>query len=135
MVRPLAAFCLALMLFAGWAEIPAYAAMKGKTGIGMAEWAFRAYNEGWTYSYGGSSAGRVDCSGLIRSYCNGQGGGAKALLNASSVNGSTGEVFLIYSLPGLNQKSPLPNLVGRTGGDQARYQQRAASVISCSPRL
>ena len=89
MVRPLAAFCLALMLFAGWAEIPAYAAMKGKTGIGMAEWAFRAYNEGWTYSYGGSSAGRVDCSGLIRSYCNGQGGGAKALLNASSVNGST----------------------------------------------
>ena len=43
----------------------------------------------------------------------------------------TGEIFLIYSLSGLNQKSPLPNLVGRTGGDQARYQQRAASVISC----
>lgn len=98
MARPLAAFLLALMIFAGWAEAPAYAAMKGKTGIGMAEWAFRAYNEGWTYSYGGSSAGKVDCSGLIRSYCNGQGGGAKALLNASSVNGSTGDMPRIHGL-------------------------------------
>ena len=64
----------------------------------MAEWAFKAYNEGWKYTYGGSSAGKVDCSGLIRSYCNGKGGGAKALLDASSVNGSTGDMPRIHGL-------------------------------------
>ena len=74
------------------------AVIEGKTGIGMAEWAFRAYNEGWTYKYGGSSAGEVDCSGLIRSYCNGKGGGAKALLNASTVNGSTDDMPRIHGL-------------------------------------
>ena len=81
---------MALALFAAMAAQPVSAEkIKGKTGIGMAEWAFKAYNEGWTYTYGGSKAGNVDCSGLIRSYCNGKGGGAKALLDASSVNGST----------------------------------------------
>lgn len=74
------------------------AVIEGKTGIGMAEWAFRAYNEGWTYKYGGSSAGEVDCSGLIRSYCNGKGGGAKALLDASTVNGSTDDMPRIHGL-------------------------------------
>lgn len=58
-----------------------------KTGHGMAEWALRAYNEGWKYVYGGSTEGTVDCSGLIRSYING-GGGAKALLNASPESGN-----------------------------------------------
>ncbi len=41
-----------------------------KTGVGMAEWAWRAYNENWRYVYGGASVGRVDCAGLIRSYHN-----------------------------------------------------------------
>lgn len=74
------------------------AVIKGKTGIGMAEWALRAYNEGWKYVYGGSSEGTVDCSGLIRSYCNGKGGGAKALLDASSKSGSISTIPRVHGL-------------------------------------
>ena len=60
------ALLVALTLFVSVAAEPVSAAkIKGKTGIGMAEWAFKAYNEGWTYKWGGSSAGKVDCSGLI----------------------------------------------------------------------
>ena len=42
------------------------------TGAGLAEWALNAYNSGWSYSWGGSSPGAVDCSGLIYSYCGGE---------------------------------------------------------------
>ncbi len=74
------------------------AVIKGKTGIGMAEWALRAYNEGWEYVYGGSSEGKIDCSGLIRSYCNGRGGGAKALLDASSESGNIKDMPRVHGL-------------------------------------
>ena len=69
----------------------------GKTGIGQAEWAWRAYNEGWDYVWGGSKAGTVDCSGLIRSYV-GCGGGAASLLNASSSSGGIGSIPRIHGL-------------------------------------
>ena len=93
------ALAVAMMMIVSIAAEPVFAAkIKGKTGIGMAEWAFKAYNEGWTYKWGGSSAGNVDCSGLIRSYCNGKGGGAKALLDASSVNGSANDMPRIHGL-------------------------------------
>ena len=72
--------------------------INGKTGIGMAEWALKAYNEKWSYSYGGSKAGAVDCSGLIRSYCNGKGGGAADLLEASTVNGPISSLPRIHGL-------------------------------------
>lgn len=42
------------------------------TGAGLAEWALNAYYSHWSYVYGGSSAGAVDCSGLIYSYCGGE---------------------------------------------------------------
>ena len=67
------------------------------TGVGMAEWALRAYNEGWEYVYGGSSEGAVDCSGLIRSYIKG-GGGAKALLNAASKSGNISSMPNVHGL-------------------------------------
>ncbi len=57
------------------------------TGAGLAEWAMRAYNEGWSYVYGGASVGSVDCSGLIYSYC----GGARvasAQLSSATASGS-----------------------------------------------
>ena len=41
------------------------------SGVGLAEWAMRAYNEGWSYVWGGDSVGAVDCSGMITSYCGG----------------------------------------------------------------
>lgn len=42
------------------------------TGAGLAEYALNAYYEGWAYSWGGTSPGAVDCSGLIYSYCGGE---------------------------------------------------------------
>ena len=54
------------------------------TGIGLAEWAFKAYNEGWSYSWGGATPGAVDCSGLIYSYC---GGNRTSMLADAQANG------------------------------------------------
>lgn len=51
-----------------------------KTGIGLAEWAMRAYNEEWEYVYAGASVGAVDCSGLVYSYAGGYHG-SKGMLN------------------------------------------------------
>ena len=31
------------------------------TGAGLAEWCLNAYNSGWSYVYGGSKPGAVDC--------------------------------------------------------------------------
>ena len=95
-----AILCAAIMLgVIVPAATPVQAAvLSGKTGIGMAEWALRAYREGWDYKYGGSSAGAVDCSGLIRSYCNGQGGGAAALCNAATVKGTMNTLPRIHGL-------------------------------------
>lgn len=57
------------------------------TGTGLASWALKAYNEGWSYVYGGSSEGAVDCSGLIYSYTGNERCGDDQLY-ASSYTGS-----------------------------------------------
>lgn len=57
------------------------------TGAGLAEWALGAYNNHWRYVYGGSSAGAVDCSGLIYSYCGGARTGT-AQLNSATQSGN-----------------------------------------------
>lgn len=54
------------------------------TGAGLAEWALNAYNSGWSYVYGGSDPGAVDCSGLIWSYC---GGNRTSMLDDAQSNG------------------------------------------------
>lgn len=53
------------------------------TGVGLSAHALKAYNEGWKYVWGGSSAGAVDCSGLIYSY-NHVGGTRTNMLGSSS---------------------------------------------------
>ncbi len=87
---------LAVVLMLGCFNTLALADDK-KTGHGMAEWALRAYNEGWKYVFGGSVEGTVDCSGLIRSYING-GGGAKALLDASQESGDIADMPNVIGL-------------------------------------
>lgn len=54
------------------------------TGAGLAEWALNAYNSKWSYVYGGSDPGAVDCSGLIWSYC---GGNRTSMLDDAQSNG------------------------------------------------
>lgn len=59
------------------------------TGTGLASWATNAYYSNWSYVYGGSSPGAVDCSGLIYTY-NGVGGNRVDMLGSSSYSGSVG---------------------------------------------
>lgn len=54
------------------------------TGAGLAEYALNAYYEGWSYVWGGTSPGAVDCSGLIWSYC---GGDRLEMLADAQANG------------------------------------------------
>ncbi len=55
---------------------------ESSTGVGLCAHVMRAYNENWQYVWGGTSAGAVDCSGLIWSY-NGVGGIRTDMLGAS----------------------------------------------------
>jgi len=93
--RRFVAIILCLFTAVSAMQMDAFAA--GKTGTGMAEWALRAYNEGWKYVYGSEEVGAVDCSGLIRSYING-GGGALALLNASKESGNISSMPNVHGL-------------------------------------
>ncbi len=86
-----------LCFFIALSAAPLSASAASKTGTGMAEWALRAYNEGWKYVYGSEEVGAVDCSGLIRSYING-GGGALALLNAGQSSGSMSSMPNVHGL-------------------------------------
>ena len=73
------------------AALPTSAA-SGATGVGLAEHAMNAYFENWSYVYGGSSAGAVDCSGLFVTY-KGVGGIRSNLLGAATNAGlATGSV-------------------------------------------
>lgn len=57
------------------------------TGTGLAEHALNAYYSGWSYVYGGASAGAVDCSGLIYMY---SGSGSRSdMMGSASESGST----------------------------------------------
>lgn len=78
-----------------------------KTGVGLAEHALKAYNNGWKYSYGAygqiSGGTRIsDCAGLIKSYlwwtndssnpnpglCTSVGGGANSMRKSASKSGT-----------------------------------------------
>lgn len=63
------------------------ASADNKTGDGLATYAMRAYNEGWSYVWGGASPGAVDCSGLIYSYVEGGERTTEGMLNASPESG------------------------------------------------
>ncbi|MBR1483203.1 MAG: peptidoglycan-binding protein [Ruminococcus sp.] len=54
------------------------------TGAGLAEHCLNAYYEGWSYVWGGTSEGAVDCSGLIWMYC---GGDRMSMLSDAQSNG------------------------------------------------
>lgn len=96
---------LALVVLAGgmmMAAVPAQAA-SGATGVGFAEHCMTAYYENWSYVYGGSSYGAVDCSGLFVTY-KGVGGCRNDLLGASSEYGLVSNG--IPRIHGLGLKQP-----------------------------
>ncbi len=82
--------------------VPAQAA-SGATGVGFAEHCMTAYYENWSYVYGGSSYGAVDCSGLFVTYM-GVGGNRTDLLGSSSEYGLVSNG--IPRIHGLGLKQP-----------------------------
>ena len=71
---------MAVMMLVGGATM---ASAETSSGVGLAAHALTAYREGWSYVWGGTSYGAVDCSGLIASY-NGVGGMRTDMLASSS---------------------------------------------------
>lgn len=82
--------------------VPTQAA-SGATGVGFAEHCMTAYYENWSYVYGGSSYGAVDCSGLFVTY-KGVGGNRTDLLGSSSEYGLVSNG--IPRIHGLGLKQP-----------------------------
>ncbi len=83
-IKKLSAVILSVLTMSSVAVVGSFNAGASGTGAGLAEWALNAYNEGWSYSWGGSSPGAVDCSGLIWSYC---GGDRMNMLSDAQANG------------------------------------------------
>ena len=78
---------MSLMIFVGGTTM---VSAESSTGVGLAAHALTAYREGWSYVWGGTSYGAVDCSGLIASY-NGVGGMRTDMLASSSEWGYVSE--------------------------------------------
>ena len=78
---------MSLMIFVGGTTM---VSAESSTGVGLASHALTAYREGWSYVWGGTSYGAVDCSGLIASY-NGVGGMRTDMLASSSEWGYVSE--------------------------------------------
>lgn len=81
------------------------------TSVGMANWAQRAYHEGWPYVWGGAMPGAVDASGLISSYA-GTAHNAEAMFAAAPAKGS---MSTMPDIPGLGLY--MPGHVGVYVGD------------------
>ena len=96
------------------------------TGAGLSEWCLNAYNSGWSYVYGGSSPGAVDCSGLIYSYAGGHRTGDAQLYNSSYVGNVSNGVPRIHGL-GLWQ----PGHVGVYVGDGMAVDARGSQYGVC----
>ena len=78
-IKKIGALIIALVILSTICVVGFFPAGATGTGVGLAEWAMGAYNNHWRYVYGGSSAGAVDCSGLIYSYCGGARTGSQQL--------------------------------------------------------
>ncbi|MBQ2972406.1 MAG: peptidoglycan-binding protein [Ruminococcus sp.] len=96
------------------------------TGAGLSEWCLNAYYSGWSYVYGGASAGAVDCSGLIYSYAGGHRTGDAQLYNSSYVGNVSNGVPRIHGL-GLWK----PGHVGVYVGDGMAVDARGSQYGVC----
>ena len=96
------------------------------TGVGLAEWALNAYYSKWSYVYGGSTPGAVDCSGLIYSYAGGYRVGDAQTFNSDYRGSMSGGIPNIHGL-GLYQ----PGHVGVYVGDGMAVDARGDDYGVC----
>ena len=92
------------------------------TGVGLAEWALNAYYSNWSYVYGGSTPGAVDCSGLIYSYAGGYRVGDAQTFNSDYRGSMSGGIPNIHGL-GLYQPGHVGVYVGNGMAVDARGSQ------------
>lgn len=104
----------------------AFSAGASGTGAGLAEWALNAYYDGWSYVYGGSSPGAVDCSGLIYSYCGGERCGDPQLNTATQRGSVSSGIPNVHGL-GLWR----PGHVGVYVGDGMEVDARGDAYDMC----
>lgn len=119
-------FALILIIIVSVSLLGFTPASASGTGAGLAEWALRAYNEGWEYVYGGASVGAVDCSGLIYSYCGGDRVGSAQLASATASGSVSAGVPRVHGL-GLYQ----PGHVGVYVGDGMAVDARGDAWDVC----
>ena len=98
------------------------------TGVGLSEWAMRAYNEGWSYVWGGDSVGAVDCSGMITSYC---GGNRTSMLADAKANGRDWG-YISNGIPNIHGLGlSRPNHVGVYVGNGMEVDARGSDYGVC----
>ena len=103
-IRKIVAAALSLSLCTGMVALGStVVSAESSTGVGLAAHALRAYREGWSYVWGGTSYGAVDCSGLIWTY-NGVGGCRFDMLASSDCYGYVSNG--IPNIHGLGLHSP-----------------------------
>lgn len=115
-----------LALLAGLCVMSTISSSASGTGAGLSEWCLNAYYSGWSYVYGGSSPGAVDCSGLIYSYAGGHRTGDAQLYNSSYTGNVSSGVPRIHGL-GLWQ----PGHVGVYVGDGMAVDARGSQYGVC----
>ena len=115
-----------MALLAGLCVMSTISSSASGTGAGLSEWCLNAYYSGWSYVYGGSSPGAVDCSGLIYSYAGGHRTGDAQLYNSSYTGNVSSGVPRIHGL-GLWQ----PGHVGVYVGDGMAVDARGSQYGVC----
>ncbi|MBQ5565007.1 MAG: hypothetical protein IIT39_16670, partial [Clostridia bacterium] len=102
---------------------------QANSNIGLCAHCFTAYRENWSYVWGASSYGAVDCSGLIWSY-NGVGGIRTDMLAASDEWG-----YVYNGIPnihglGLHHPGHVGVYVGSGVGGMATFYEQSVNMYT-----
>ncbi len=98
-MKKLTAVILTILILSGICVFGASSSASASgTGAGLAEYALNAYYSHWSYVYGGSTPGAVDCSGLIYSYCGGERCGDPQLNTATQTGSVSAGVPRVHGL-------------------------------------
>lgn len=125
-IKRILSILIIVALLVGICMVSTVSSSASGTGTGLAEWCLNAYYSGWSYVYGGSSPGAVDCSGLIYSYAGGHRTGDAQLYGSSYTGSVSNGVPRIHGL-GLWK----PGHVGVYVGDGMAVDARGSQYGVC----
>lgn len=125
-VKRILSILIIVALLVGICMISTVSSSASGTGTGLAEWCLNAYYSGWSYVYGGSTPGAVDCSGLIYSYAGGHRTGDAQLYGSNYTGSVSNGVPRIHGL-GLWK----PGHVGVYVGDGMAVDARGSQYGVC----